>query len=74
MMTLAGSHGRWDDYDIVFMVMVVIKGKFKSVECMNKWNELYDVPICCMKFLKYDLFRHRVEGIRYVELENNSIR
>jgi len=58
MMTLVGSHGRWDDHDIFFMIMVTIKGRFKSVECMNKGNELYDVPICCTKFLKYDLFKH----------------
>lgn len=63
----------WDDHDIVFTVMVMIKGRFKSVECTNKRSELYDVLICCTKFLKYDPSRHRVEGICYVELENNTI-
>jgi hypothetical protein len=73
-MTLVGSHGRWDDHDITFMVMVTIKERLKNVECTNKGNELYDVPICCMKFLKYGFFRHWVEGIFYVELEKNLIK
>jgi len=43
MMTLVSSHGKWNDHDIFLMIMVTIKGRFKSVECMNKGNELYDV-------------------------------
>jgi len=70
-MTLVSSHGKWNDHDIFLMIMVTIKGRFKSVECMNKGNELYDV--WCTKFLKYDLFKHWVESICYVELENNSV-
>jgi len=73
MMILVGSHGKWDNHDITFTVMVTIKGKFKSVKCTNKGNQLYDVPICCMNFLKYDLFKHQIEGIRYAELVNNPI-
>jgi hypothetical protein len=26
-------------------------------------DELYDVLTCCMKFLKYDPFEHRIESI-----------
>jgi hypothetical protein len=54
--------------------MVMIKGRFKSIECMNKGKDMYDVPICYTKFLKYDLFKHWIEGICYVELEKNPIR
>jgi hypothetical protein len=45
-------HGRWDAYDITFMITMIVKqGKFKYT---NKGDELYDVPTCCMKILKYD--------------------
>jgi hypothetical protein len=27
--TLMGSHGRWDDYDIAFMIMMIVK-KWRS--------------------------------------------
>jgi hypothetical protein len=44
------SHDKWDNYNITIMVIVTIKqGKFKG-------GKLYDVPTCCMKFLKYDPF------------------
>jgi hypothetical protein len=50
-----GSHGRWDDYDITFIVMMITKqGKFKCIECMNNKDKLYDVPTYSMKNLKYD--------------------
>jgi hypothetical protein len=52
-----GSHGEWDDYDIAFMIMMIIKyGTLKCIECTNKGDELYDVPTCYTKFLKYDPF------------------
>jgi hypothetical protein len=51
-----GSHDRWDDYDIAFMVTMIIKQrKIKCIECMNNKDKLYDVPIYSMKILKYDL-------------------
>ncbi len=38
-----------------FTVMMTIKRrKLKCIKCMNKMNELYDVPACYTKFLKYD--------------------
>jgi hypothetical protein len=52
-----GSHGKGDDYDIAFTVMMVVKqGRFKCIKCMNKGDELHDVSTCCTKFLKYDHF------------------
>jgi hypothetical protein len=40
---------------IVFMIMVTIKhGRLKCIKCTNLGDELYDVPTCCTKFLKYD--------------------
>ncbi len=54
-----GSHGKWDECDITFMIIVIIKvkhGRFKCIKCMNKGDELYDVSTCCTKFLKYDPF------------------
>jgi len=53
--TLTNPHDRWDDCDITFMIMMIVKQRrFKCIECMNKNDELYDVPTCCTKFLKYD--------------------
>jgi hypothetical protein len=47
------SHGRWDDYENAFTITMTIKQKgLKCIECMNKEDELYDVSICCTKFLK----------------------
>ncbi len=41
---MISSHGKWDDYDITFMIMMIIKqGGFKSIKCMNKRDESYDV-------------------------------
>jgi hypothetical protein len=52
-----GFHGRWDDCDITFTIMMTIKqGKLECIKCMNKGDELHDVPICSMKFLKNDPF------------------
>jgi hypothetical protein len=52
-----GSHGRWDDCDFAFMIMVNIKqGRLKCIKCTNNGDELYDVPTCYTKFLKYDSF------------------
>jgi len=68
------SHGRWDDYDIIIMIIVTIKqGRFKCIKCMNKGDKLYDVPTFYMKFLKYDLFWHWIKGICHVQLENNLV-
>jgi len=40
---------------LIFTIMVIIKhGRFKCIKCMNKADELHDVPTCYMKFLKYD--------------------
>jgi hypothetical protein len=48
--------GRWDDYDIAFMTMIIIEQKkLECIECTNKGDELYDVSTCCTKFLKYNL-------------------
>jgi hypothetical protein len=48
-----GSHGKGDDYDITFMIMVIIKqGKLKCIECMNKDDELHDVPTSSTKFFE----------------------
>jgi len=42
------SHGRWDDCDLAFMIMMIIKwGKFKCIKCVNKGDEFDDVPTCC---------------------------
>jgi len=50
-------HGRLDDYDIIFIITMIVKQRiFKCIECMNKMNELYDVPTYYTKFLKYDPF------------------
>jgi hypothetical protein len=50
--TLTSFHGIWDDYDIAFMIIMTMKqGRLK---CMNQKNELYDVPSCRMKILKFD--------------------
>jgi hypothetical protein len=50
-----GSDGKWDDCDIVFTITMTIKQRrFKCIECMNKRDELCDVPTYCTKFLKYD--------------------
>jgi hypothetical protein len=50
------SHGKWDDYDITFMIIMILEQKrLKCIECTNKGDELYDVCTWCMKFLKYYL-------------------
>jgi hypothetical protein len=47
-----GSHGRWDDCFLTFTIMMIIKqGTLKCITCMNKGDELYDVPIYYTKFL-----------------------
>jgi hypothetical protein len=59
--TLTGFHDIWDDYDIAFMIIVTIKqGRLK---CMNKKNELYDVPFYKMKNLKFGSSWHWIEDI-----------
>jgi hypothetical protein len=61
---LMGFHGKWDDYDIAFTIIMTVKqGRLKCIKCMNKKDELYDVPSCSMKFLKYDPFWHWIEDI-----------
>jgi hypothetical protein len=44
---------------------------------MHRMNEqkddLYDVFIYCMKFLKYDLYWDWIKGICHVQLKNNPI-
>jgi hypothetical protein len=53
--TLTNPHDKWGDYDITFVIMMIVKQKiFKCIECMNKRDELYDVFTWCTKFLKYD--------------------
>ncbi len=50
-------HGRWDDYNIAFTIMEIVKRmRFKCIKCMNKRDELYEVFIYYTKFLKYDPF------------------
>jgi hypothetical protein len=62
-----GSHGKWDDYDLIFTITMIIKhGRLKYIEGMNKGDELYDVPTYCVKFLKYDFFWQRIESIHHV--------
>jgi hypothetical protein len=59
-----GSHGKRDDYDITFTIMMAIKhGRLK---CIKQGNELHDVSTYCLKFLKYDTSLHWIEGIRHV--------
>ncbi len=54
---MTGSHGKGDDCEIAFKIMMVIKQrKFKCIKCMNKGDELHNVSTCCTKFLKYDPF------------------
>jgi len=49
--TLTGSHDRWDDCNITFMIMVIIKQKWlKNIKCMNKTGELYDVSSTAQRF------------------------
>jgi hypothetical protein len=73
--TLTSFHGKWDDYDITFMIMVTIKYKrLKYIECTNKRDELYDVPTCCTKFLKYDPSWHWIKNIHYVQLKKTQSR
>jgi len=74
MITLMGSHGRWDDYDIAFTITMTIKhGKHKMHKCMNNGDKLYDVPTYCTKFLKYDPFWHQIESICHIQLKNNPV-
>ncbi len=40
---------------------------------MNKGDELYDVPKCYTKFLKYKPFEHQIESNYNVQLDNNPI-
>jgi hypothetical protein len=57
MITLTGFHGKWDDYDISFMITMNVKHeRFKHIEHMNKRDELYDVSTYNTIFLKYDPF------------------
>jgi hypothetical protein len=57
------------------MIMIIIKQRwFKCIKCMNKGDELYDIPTCCTKFLKYDPFWHWIESICHIQLKNNPIR
>jgi hypothetical protein len=56
------SHGKWDDCDIIFKIMVIIKqGRFKCIECMNKENELYDVSTYCTKLLNMTPFNIKLK-------------
>jgi len=49
------SHGKGDDRNLVFTItMIIEQGRLKCIKCTNKGDELYDVPICYTKFLKYD--------------------
>jgi hypothetical protein len=67
-------HNKWDDYDITFTITMTIKQRrLKCIECMNKGDELYDVPICYTKFLKYDPSWHWIKVICYVQLKSNPI-
>ncbi len=70
------SNGKQDDYDIIIIaIMMIIKQRrFKCIKCMNKKDELYDVPTHCMKFLKYDPSWHWIEGIHHIKLEKNPIK
>jgi len=37
-------HGKWDDSNIAFRIIVIVKyGRFKNIKCTNKRDELYDV-------------------------------
>jgi len=55
------------------ITMTIKQGRFKCIECINKGDELYNVPTYCTKFLKYDPSWHWFEGICYVQLKNNLI-
>jgi hypothetical protein len=44
--TLMSPHSRWDDCDITFTITMIVKQRiFKCIKCMNKGDELYDVPL-----------------------------
>jgi hypothetical protein len=65
--TLTSHHGGWYDYDITFTITMTVKQmKFKCIKCTNKGDELYYVPICYMKFLKYDHSWHWIGGVCHV--------
>jgi hypothetical protein len=54
--------------------MVTIKhGRLKCIECTNKRDELYDVSICCTKFLKCDPSLHIIENIGHIQLKNKPV-
>jgi hypothetical protein len=54
------SHGKWVDCDITFTIAMTIKqGRLKCIKCINKGDELYDIPVYYMKFLKSDLSSHQ---------------
>jgi ABC-type polysaccharide/polyol phosphate export permease len=40
---------------------------------MYKGDDVYDVTICYMKFLKYNPFLLWIESVHHIELENNPI-
>jgi hypothetical protein len=53
--TLMVSHGRCDDYNIAFIIIMIVKqGRFECIEYMDKGDELYVVFTSCTKFFKYD--------------------
>jgi len=64
MITLPSPHGRWDDCDITFIITMTIKQRrLECTKCMNKGDELYDVPTYYMKFLEYDPSWHWIKGV-----------
>jgi hypothetical protein len=51
---LHGFSWQMDDCDITFMITMIAKQKgFICIECMNKKDELYNVPTLQQKVLLY---------------------
>jgi hypothetical protein len=48
--------------------------KYGRLKCINKGNNLYNVPTYYMKFLKYDYFLHQIESIHHIQLKNHPIK
>jgi hypothetical protein len=71
--TLMGSHDKWDDCDIAFMIMMIVKQRrFKCIEWMNK-------RMTCMMFhllhevLEIWPFLTLNYSVCHVQLKNNLV-
>lgn len=61
--------------NITLTKFIIIKQKkLKWIKWTNKWNELNDVPIYNITFLKHEFSWHWIESICRIELEDNLVR